>query len=84
MSQASSKEIAGWFQKAFKLFGVGHSVQGVDEFDGFVDGVLLLPVRRVSRDGVLLQSKKMTLHFSNDQRANLSQTHQQRRKRRAK
>jgi hypothetical protein len=68
------------FQKAFKLFGLGQSEERVDQFNGSIDGVLLLPVRWMAGNGLLLHDKKMTAHPRHNGQTKLSKARKQRRK----
>ena len=70
-----------FFQEAFKLFGVGQSPETtLDKSDGFLDGILLLPVRCVTGDRLMVHERKVTAHLSQNSRVKLSKTRQQRSK----
>ncbi len=70
--------IADWFPKAFRLFGIDHGDQTLDQLDGAVDGVLLLNVRWMTGDRLVSHKKKMTPHLLNNRRTKLGKTSQQR------
>ena len=69
------------FQDVFKLFGMGQKKKPVNNFDGSVDGILLLPVRGIGRN-LLLHHEKMVPRSFNDRRAKLSKARKQSRKQR--
>jgi hypothetical protein len=80
MPQESDTQIADWFQKAFKLFGIDRRNQTFDQLEGSIDGVLLLNVRWMAGDRLMLHENKMRPHLFNNLRTKLPKAPKQRRK----